>query len=101
MGNHRMFSNTIVDSDRFLDMPLTTQALYFHLGMKADDEGFVGNPKKIVRSVNCTEDDLKLLIAKEFVIAFASGVIVITHWNIHNHIRKDRKILFFLMKKTS
>ena len=91
MGNHRMFSNTIVDSDKFLDMPLTTQALYFHLGMKADDDGFVGNPKKVTRSVSCTEDDLKLLIAKGFVIAFESGVIVITHWHIHNTIRKDRK----------
>lgn len=91
MGNHRMFSNSIVDSDKFLDMPLSTQALYFHLGMKADDDGFVGNPKKIVRAVNCTEDDLKLLIAKEFVICFESGIIVITHWNIHNTVRKDRK----------
>ena len=86
-----MFSNTIVDSDKFLDMPLTSQALYFHLGMKADDDGFVGNPKKVTRSVSCTEDDLKLLIAKGFVIAFESGVIVITHFNIHNTVRKDRK----------
>lgn len=86
-----MFSNTIVDSDKFLDMPLTSQALYFHLGMKADDDGFVGNPKKVTRSVSCTEDDLKLLIAKGFVIAFESGVIVITHFNIHNMVRKDRK----------
>ena len=91
MGNHRMFSNSIIDSDNFLDMPLTTQALYFHLGMKADDDGFVGNPKKVTRSVNCTEDDLKILIAKGFLIAFESGVIVITHWHIHNSIRKDRK----------
>ncbi|WP_407383156.1 conserved phage C-terminal domain-containing protein [Ruminococcus sp.] len=86
-----MFSNTIVDSDKFLDMPLTSQALYFHLGMKADDDGFVGNPKKITRAVSCTEDDLKLLIAKGFAIAFDSGVIVITHFNIHNKVRKDRK----------
>ncbi|WP_405345637.1 phage replication initiation protein [Ruminococcus sp.] len=91
MGNHRMFSNAIIDSDKFLDMPLTTQALYFHLGMKADDDGFVGNPKKVTRSVNCTEDDLKILIAKGFLISFESGVIVITHWHIHNSIRKDRK----------
>ena len=91
MGNHRMFSNLIVDSDKFLDMPLSTQALYFHLGMRADDDGFVGNPKKIVRSVNCTEDDLKLLIAKNFVIAFESGIIVITHWDIHNHIQPSKK----------
>ena len=100
MGNHRMFTNTIIDSDNFLDMPLSTQALYFHLGMKADDDGFVGSPKKIVRSVNCTEDDLKLLIAKGFVICFDSGVIVITHWHIHNRIRKDRKKdTFFLSER--
>ena len=86
-----MFSNSIIDSDKFLDMPLSTQALYFHLGMKADDDGFVGNPKKTVRSINCTEDDLRLLIAKGFVYCFDSGVIVITHWNIHNSVRKDRK----------
>ena len=91
MGNHRMFTNTIVDSDKFLEMPLSTQALYFHLGMRADDEGFIGSPKKIIRAVNCTEDDLKLLIAKGFVICFESGIIVITHWNLHNTIRKDRK----------
>ena len=86
-----MFSNSIIDSDKFLDMPLSTQALYFHLGMTADDDGFVGNPKKTVRSINCTEDDLRLLIAKGFVFCFDSGVIVITHWNIHNSVRKDRK----------
>lgn len=91
MGNHRMFTNTIIDSDLFLEMPLSTQALYFHLGMRADDEGFIGSPKKIIRAVSCTEDDLKLLIAKGFVIAFENGIIVITHWNLHNTIRKDRK----------
>lgn len=85
-----MFSNSIVDSDYFLDMPLTTQALYFHLGMKADDDGFVDSPKKIVRAIGAAEDDLKLLIGKGFVIGFDSGIIVITHWNIHNRIRKDR-----------
>ena len=78
------------------DMPLSTQALYFHLGMKADDDGFVSNPKKIVRAVNSSEDELRLLIAKEFVICFESGIIVITHWNVHNTVRKDRKkILYF------
>ena len=77
MGNHRMFSNAIIDSDKFLDMPLTTQALYFHLGMKADDDGFVGNPKKVTRSVNCTEDDLKILIAKGFLISFESLLLFI------------------------
>ena len=72
MGNHRMFANTIIDSDLFLEMPLSTQALYFHLGMRADDEGFINNPKKIIRSVSCTEDDLKLLVAKGFIISFDS-----------------------------
>ena len=91
MANKRMFSNAVIDNDVFLDMPLSTQALYFHLGMKADDDGFVGSPKKIVRSVSCTEDDLKLLIAKGFVISFESGIIVIRHWNENNTIRKERK----------
>ena len=86
-----MFSNAVIDNDIFLDMPLSTQALYFHLGMKADDDGFVGSPKKIVRAVNCTEDDFKLLVSKGFVLCFASGVIVITHWNINNIMRKDRR----------
>ena len=91
MSDRRMFSNAVIDTDTFLDMPLTTQALYFHLGMKADDEGFVGSPKKIVRAVNCTEDDFKLLVSKGFVLCFENGVIVITHWNINNIMRKDRR----------
>lgn len=91
MGVHRMFTNTIIDSDIFLDMPLTAQALYFHLGMRADDEGFVSSPQKIIRAVSCTKDDLRILIAKGFVICFDNGIIVITHWNMHNTIRKDRK----------
>ena len=100
MGNHRMFSNTIIDSDQFLDMPLTSQALYFHLGMRADDDGFVGSPKKVIRAINCSQDDLKLLIAKGYVIVFESGVIVITHFNVHNMVRKDRKKdTFFQVEK--
>lgn len=91
MGNHRMFTNTITDSDLFLEMSLSAQALYFHLGLHADDEGFVSSPKRIVRATGCNEDDLKLLIAKGFVICFNSGIIVIAHWNLHNSIRKDRK----------
>ena len=91
MGNHRMFANSVIDSDRFLDMPLTTQALYFHLGMKADDDGFIGSPKKLLRGVNCSEDDLKLLIAKGYLISFDSGVVAVAHWNVNNSIRKDRK----------
>lgn len=90
MAEKRMFSKTIIDSDAFLDMPLSTQALYFHLSMRADDDGFINNPRKIQRMIGCGEDDLKLLIAKKFVIIFESGVIVIKHWRIHNYIQKDR-----------
>lgn len=90
MADKRMFSKTIIDSDAFLDMPLSTQTLYFHLSMRADDDGFINNPRKIQRMIGCGEDDLKLLIAKKFVIIFESGVIVIKHWRIHNYIQKDR-----------
>lgn len=90
MAERRMFANTIIDSDAFLDMPLSTQCLYFHLNMRADDDGFVNNPKKIQRTIGASEDDLKVLIAKKFVLTFESGVIVIKHWKIHNYIRNDR-----------
>ncbi|WP_195484509.1 hypothetical protein [Flavonifractor plautii] len=90
MAERRMFAKTIIDSDAFLDMPLSTQALYFHLSMRADDEGFVNNPKKIQRMTGASDDDVKLLIAKRFVIPFESGVCVIKHWLIHNYIQKDR-----------
>lgn len=86
-----MFSKTIIDSDMFLDMPLSAQALYFHLSMRADDEGFVNSPKKIQRQICASDDDLKLLKAKRFLIPFESGVVVIKHWYIHNYIRADRK----------
>jgi len=86
----RLFSTQIVDSDAFLDMPPTTQNFYFHLGMRADDDGFVGNPKKILRMIGGNDDDLKILTAKRFILIFESGVIVIKHWLIHNSIRKDR-----------
>lgn len=85
-----MFAKTIIDSDAFLDMPLSTQSLYFHLSMRADDEGFINNPKKIQRMIGASDDDLKLLIAKKFIITFNSGVVVIKHWYIHNIIRMDR-----------
>lgn len=84
-----MFAKTIIDSDAFLDMPLSTQALYFHLSMRADDDGFINNPKKITRMIGCNEDELKLLCAKKFIIPFESGIVVIKHWRIHNYIRKD------------
>lgn len=90
MAERRMFSKTIIDSDAFLDMPLSTQVLYFHLSMRADDDGFINNPKKIQRMVGCNQDDITLLIAKRFVIPFESGVCVIKHWRIHNYIRTDR-----------
>lgn len=90
MAERRMFAKTIIDSDAFLDMPLSSQALYFHLSMRGDDDGFINNPKKIQRMVGSSEDDLRLLIAKKFIIAFESGVIVIKHWKIHNYIQKDR-----------
>lgn len=90
MAERRMFAKTIIDSDAFLDMPMTTQALYFHLSMRADDDGFVNNPKKIQRMVGASDDDAKLLIAKQFIIPFESGVVVIRHWKIHNYIKNDR-----------
>lgn len=90
MAEKRMFTQKIIDSDAFLDMPLSTQALYFHLNMRADDDGFVNNPKRIQRTVGASEDDLKLLIAKRFLLCFENGVIVIKHWRMHNTLRKDR-----------
>lgn len=90
MAERRMFAKTIIDSDAFLDMPLSAQALYFHLSMRADDEGFVGNPKRIRSMVGASEDDLKLLLMKRFILAFESGVVVIKHWKIHNYIQSDR-----------
>lgn len=85
-----MFSKSVIDSDMFLDMPLSAQALYFHLSMRADDDGFVNNPKKIQRIVGASDDDCKILIAKKFIIPFESGIVVIRHWKIHNYIQKDR-----------
>jgi hypothetical protein len=90
MAERRMFAKTIVDSDAFLDMPLSTQALYFHLSMRADDDGFINNAKKIQRMLGCSDDDMKILLAKNFIIPFETGVCVIKHWKIHNLIQKDR-----------
>ena len=90
MAERRMFAKTIIDSDMFLDMPLSTQALYFHLSMRADDDGFINNPRKIQRMVGASDDDLKVLIMKRFILPFDSGVVVIKHWKIHNSIRNDR-----------
>ena len=90
MAERRMFAKTIIDSDAFIDMPLSTQALYFHLSMRADDDGFINNPKKIQRMVGASDDDLKVLVMKRFIIPFESGIVVIKHWKIHNYIRNDR-----------
>jgi hypothetical protein len=90
MAERRMFAKTIIDSDAFCDMPQSTQNLYFHLCMRADDDGFINNPKKIQREVNCSDDDMKILYAKNFIIPFESGVVVIKHWRMHNYLRSDR-----------
>lgn len=90
MAERRMFTMKIVDSDAFLEMPMSTQSLYFHLNMRADDDGFVNNPKRIQRMVGASEDDLKLLLVKRFILGFENGVVVIKHWRMHNLLRKDR-----------
>jgi len=90
MAHRRMFSKNITTTDAFLDMPQTSQLLYFHLNMEADDDGFVGNVKSVCRIVGTNDDDLKILIAKRFLLTFETGVIVIKHWKIHNYIQKDR-----------
>lgn len=90
MAERRMFAKSIIDSDLFLDMPQSSQNLYFHLAMRADDEGFINNPKRIMRMISASDDDMKVLIAKRFVIIFESGIVVIRHWKIHNYLRSDR-----------
>lgn len=90
MAQRRMFAKTIIDSDAFLDMPHSTQLLYFHLAMRADDDGFINNPKNIMRMIGCKDDDLKILLTKKFLLPFESGVVVIKHWQVHNYIQKDR-----------
>lgn len=85
-----MFSKKITDTDKFLDMPLSTQALYFHLNMDGDDDGFVGNPKTIKKKIGANDNDLDLLVFKQFIIPFENGVIVIKDWRIHNTLRNDR-----------
>ncbi|MBF7128462.1 conserved phage C-terminal domain-containing protein [Pediococcus pentosaceus] len=89
MAQRRMFSKKITDTDIFLDMPLSSQALYFHLNMHADDDGFASNAKTVKRMIGSSDDDLKLLLTKNFIFAFESGVVVIKDWKIHNYIRKD------------
>lgn len=90
MAERRMFAKTIIDSDAFIDMPLSAQALYLHLSMRADDDGFVNSPKRIQRMIGAADDDMKLLVAKSFLIPFENGIVVIKHWKVHNYIRSDR-----------
>lgn len=90
MANRRMFSLDVVNTDLFLDMPVSAQCLYFHLGMRADDDGFISSPKQIMRMATCTQDDMKILVSKGFVIPFETGIVVIRHWKQHNYIQSDR-----------
>ena len=90
MAERRMFAKTIIDSDAFIDLPLSSQCLYFHLSMRADDDGFINNAKRIQRMIGAGDDDLKLLFVKNFIIPFENGIVVIKHWKIHNYIRNDR-----------
>jgi hypothetical protein len=90
MAERRMFAKSIIDSDAFLDMPLSAQALYFHLSMRADDEGFISNPKKIMRMIGASNNEIEILLAKRYLLSFDSGIVVIKHWRIHNYIQKDR-----------
>ena len=89
MAERRMFAKTIIDSDAFLEMPMSARLLYYDLSMRADDDGFNNSPIKVMRSIGATRDDLNILIARKFIIPFDNGVVVIKHWRIHNYIRKD------------
>ncbi len=89
MAERRMIAKSVIETDLFMDMPMSSQCLYFHLLLRADDDGFIKNPSAIRREVGCSGDDMKLLVAKKFILPFDTGVIVIRHWKIHNYIRKD------------
>ena len=90
MARRRMFSLDIVDTDKFLDLPSSTQALYFHLGMRCDDDGFVGNPKKVAKILGASDVDLNLLCNSGYIIPFESGVVVVTHFQMQNSLKNDR-----------
>ena len=90
MAEKRMFSLSVVDTDWFLDLPLSSQALYFHLNMRADDDGFVDSPKSIMRKIGANANDYQILVAKRFILEFESGVLVFKHWRMHNTIQRDR-----------
>lgn len=101
MAQRRMFSRKITESDSFLDLPMSSQCLYFHINMSADDDGFVGNAKTIKRMIGASDDDLRILLQKEFIIPFESGVVVVKDWKIHNYIRKDRyQETFYKLEKS-
>lgn len=90
MAKRRMFSLDIIDTDLFMEMPQSSRLLYYELCMRADDDGFVSSPKKIMKMVGCNEDDFRVLTTKQFIIPFDTGIVVIKHWKIHNYIQKDR-----------
>ena len=90
MAQRRMFSLLVIDTDHFMDMPASAQALYFHLGMHGDDDGFVSSPKKITRAAGCCDNDLQILASQGYIIPFKSGVVVITDWRLHNTLKNDR-----------
>lgn len=90
MARRRMFSLDVVDTDLFQDMPVSSKYLYFELGMRADDDGFIASAKRICRFTGTNDDDLKFLIAKGFVIQFETGLIIIRDWKVNNQIRSDR-----------
>ena len=90
MAERRMFAKSIIDSDAFLELPAKSQLLYFHLAMRADDEGFISNPKSILRLTGCTEADMQKLVEGKYLIPFGRGILAIRHWKVHNYIRADR-----------
>ena len=92
MASRRMFAKAIIDSDEFLDMPMSARLLYYDLGMRADDDGFVNSPKKIMKMVGATNDDMNILIMRSFIIPFDNGIVVIRHWRINNYLRRDRYV---------
>lgn len=90
MAEKRMFAKTIIDSDAFIEMPISARLLYYDLGMRADDDGFVNSPKKIMRMIGASDDDMRILAMRKFIIPFDNGLVVIKHWRINNYLRSDR-----------
>lgn len=90
MAQKRMFNKSVVESDAFLQMPLSAQALYFHIGMMADDDGFCSQTRSILCMTGARDDDLKVLVAKSFLIPFDDGVMVVKHWRVNNYLQNDR-----------